>query len=74
LGNTDISTTGGVSGAGGSILYGAVASVVSGGRALLKKLLKNRNMLVSYAVFNKLVIIHYKKRLDFCCNATICHI
>jgi hypothetical protein len=41
-----MSTIGGVSGAGGSILYGAV---VSGGRGLLKKLLKNRNIFVSYA-------------------------
>jgi hypothetical protein len=57
-GKTDISTTGGVSGAGGSILYGAVVSVDSGGLALLKKLLKNRNMFVSYRVFNKLVTIH----------------
>jgi hypothetical protein len=47
LGNTDILTTGGVSGAGASILYGAV---FSGGRTLPKILLKNRNMFVSYAV------------------------
>jgi hypothetical protein len=44
---------------GASTLYGTTGSgAAAGGMGLVKKPFKNRNIMFSYVVFNKLVTIH----------------